>query len=160
MSGLCTQVALAHREQVSLSVELDDVAEEYPELVESICENAKRYTGLFADAVHELLPEYKERDVRILGFRWAVFLFCFFISHVTSSILAASLTNELTPPGCGQRHPGCLHRAQADDGAEGSRPCRHQRLPEPVPAGAHEEIVSATPLAPTDELFLCVCHGH
>lgn len=63
MSVLCTQVALAHREQVSLSVELDDVAEEYPELVESICENTKRYTSLFADAVHELLPEYKERDV-------------------------------------------------------------------------------------------------
>lgn len=68
MSGLCTQVALAHREQVSLSVELDDVAEEYPELVESICENAKRYTSLFADAVHELLPEYKERDVRRFDF--------------------------------------------------------------------------------------------
>lgn len=58
-------MALAHREQVSLFVELDDLAEEDPELVESICENAKRYTGLFADAVHELLPEYKERDVRI-----------------------------------------------------------------------------------------------
>nr|XP_020480415.1 DNA replication licensing factor MCM7 isoform X1 [Monopterus albus] len=56
-------VALAHREQVALFVELDDVAEEDPELVESICENAKRYTGLFADAVHELLPEYKERDI-------------------------------------------------------------------------------------------------
>lgn len=62
---LHVQVALAHREQVSLFVELDDVAEEDPELVESICENAKRYTGLFADAVHELLPEYKERDVCI-----------------------------------------------------------------------------------------------
>lgn len=59
-------MALAHREQVSICVELDDVAEEDPELVESICENAKRYTGLFADAIHELLPEYKERDVRIL----------------------------------------------------------------------------------------------
>lgn len=57
------QVALAHREQVSLFIELDDVAEEDPELVESVCENAKRYTDLFADAVHELLPEYKERDV-------------------------------------------------------------------------------------------------
>lgn len=56
-------MALAHREQVSIFVELDDVAEEDPELVESICENAKRYTGLFADAIHELLPEYKERDV-------------------------------------------------------------------------------------------------
>lgn len=61
--NLCVQVALAHREQVSLFVELDDVAEEDPELVESVCENAKRYVGLFADAVHELLPEYKEKDV-------------------------------------------------------------------------------------------------
>ncbi|KAG7269021.1 hypothetical protein CRUP_010735 [Coryphaenoides rupestris] len=56
-------VALAHREQVVLHVDLDDVAMEDPELVESICENAKRYTGLFADSVHELLPEYRERDV-------------------------------------------------------------------------------------------------
>lgn len=44
-------------------VDLDDIAEEDPELVESISENAKRYTGLFADAVHELLPEYREREV-------------------------------------------------------------------------------------------------
>lgn len=57
------QVALAHREKVSLFVELDDVAEEDPELVESVCENAKRYVALFADAIHELLPEYRERDV-------------------------------------------------------------------------------------------------
>lgn len=63
------QVALAHREQVALVVDLDDIAEEDPELVESICENAKRYTGLFADAVHELLPEYREREVKsALGF--------------------------------------------------------------------------------------------
>lgn len=48
---------------MSLYVDLDDVAEEDPELVENICENAKRYSGLVADAVHELLPEYKERDV-------------------------------------------------------------------------------------------------
>ncbi|KAK6298648.1 hypothetical protein J4Q44_G00317030 [Coregonus suidteri] len=56
-------VALSHREQVALQVDLDDVAEEDPELVESICENAKRYMGLFANAVHELLPEYREREV-------------------------------------------------------------------------------------------------
>lgn len=59
------QVALAHREQVSLCVELDDVSEEDPELVESVCENAKRYAAIFADAVHELLPEYKEKDVSV-----------------------------------------------------------------------------------------------
>lgn len=63
MSCLCVQVALAHREQVSISVDLDDLAVDDPELVVSVCENAKRYKGLFADAVHELLPEYKERDV-------------------------------------------------------------------------------------------------
>ncbi|XP_076844847.1 DNA replication licensing factor MCM7 isoform X1 [Brachyhypopomus gauderio] len=56
-------VALAHREQVALVVDLDDVAEEDPQLVESVCENTKRYTGLFADAIHELLPEYREREV-------------------------------------------------------------------------------------------------
>lgn len=57
------QVQLAHREQVAMYVDLDDIAEEDPELVESICENAKRYSRLFADAVQELLPQYKEREV-------------------------------------------------------------------------------------------------
>ncbi len=60
---VCVQVSLAHREQVALVLDLDDMAEEDPELVESVCENTKRYTGLFADAVHELLPEYREREV-------------------------------------------------------------------------------------------------
>jgi DNA replication licensing factor MCM7 len=56
-------VKLAHREQVALYVDLDDVAEEDPELVDSICENAKRYSRLFADVLQELLPQYKEREV-------------------------------------------------------------------------------------------------
>lgn len=45
-------------------VDLDDIAEDDPELVDSICENTKRYARLFADAVQELLPQYKEREVR------------------------------------------------------------------------------------------------
>lgn len=57
------QVQLAHREQVAMYIDLDDVAEDDPELVDSICENARRYTRLFADAVQELLPQYKEREV-------------------------------------------------------------------------------------------------
>lgn len=61
--AFCEQVSLAHREQVALVVDLDDVAEEDPELVESICENTKRYIALFSDSVHELLPEYREREV-------------------------------------------------------------------------------------------------
>lgn len=44
-------------------VDLDDVAEEDPELVDSICENTKRYARLFADTIQELLPQYKEREV-------------------------------------------------------------------------------------------------
>uniref|UniRef100_A0A8C3SAD7 MCM N-terminal domain-containing protein n=1 Tax=Chelydra serpentina TaxID=8475 RepID=A0A8C3SAD7_CHESE len=56
-------VSLAHREQVALYVDLDEVAEEDPELVDAACENAKRYGRLFADAVHELLPQHKEREV-------------------------------------------------------------------------------------------------
>lgn len=55
--------ALAHRERVALYVALDDVAEDDPELAEAVCDNAKRYGRLFADAVHELLPLYKEREV-------------------------------------------------------------------------------------------------
>ncbi|KAF1631759.1 DNA replication licensing factor MCM7, partial [Eudyptes filholi] len=54
---------LAHRECVALYVALDDVAEDDPELAEAVCDNAKRYGRLFADAVHELLPLYKEREV-------------------------------------------------------------------------------------------------
>lgn len=56
-------VALAQREQVALYVELDDLAEEDPELVDAVCENAKRYTRLFADAVHELLPLHRQHEV-------------------------------------------------------------------------------------------------
>lgn len=50
-------------------IDLDDVAEEDPELVDSICENTKRYARLFADSVQELLPQYKEREVSERKFR-------------------------------------------------------------------------------------------
>ncbi|KAG2467974.1 MCM7B factor, partial [Polypterus senegalus] len=56
-------VQIAHREQVSLIIDLDDLAEDDPELVDSICENTRRYVNLSADAIHEILPEYKEREV-------------------------------------------------------------------------------------------------
>ena len=100
---LCIQVALAHREQVSLFVDLDDVAEEDPELVESVCENAKRYTGLFADAVHELLPEYKERDV------CCSLLLCVLCENFTASMFTFSISVMFLYLGCGQRLSGCVH---------------------------------------------------
>ncbi|NWX06252.1 MCM7 factor, partial [Caloenas nicobarica] len=55
--------ALAHRERVSLHVALDDVAEDDPELAQAACDNARRYGRLFADAVQELLPLYRQREV-------------------------------------------------------------------------------------------------
>ncbi|XP_067880136.1 DNA replication licensing factor MCM7 [Heterodontus francisci] len=56
-------VQIVHREKVALYIDLDDIAEEDPELVDSICENTRRYVNLFADAVQELLPQYKEKEV-------------------------------------------------------------------------------------------------
>lgn len=79
------QVRLAHREQVALYVDLDDVAEEDPELVDSICENTKRYARLFADTVQELLPQYKEREVSAGKFRAKNLDFCQGASQVFSA---------------------------------------------------------------------------
>ncbi|XP_067668425.1 DNA replication licensing factor mcm7-like [Haliotis asinina] len=56
-------VKLAHREQVSLEIDLEHVREYEPDLADAIVENARRYGNLFADAVQELLPMYKERDI-------------------------------------------------------------------------------------------------
>ncbi|KAL5003980.1 hypothetical protein ScPMuIL_017436 [Solemya velum] len=56
-------VRIAHREQVSLTIDVDDVSEYDPDLADNLVENARRYTNLFADVVQELLPDYKEREV-------------------------------------------------------------------------------------------------
>ncbi|XP_065177638.1 DNA replication licensing factor mcm7-B-like [Sycon ciliatum] len=55
-------VRLAHREQIALTIDLDDVAEIDQELAENIAKNSRRYQALFCDAIHELLPDYKERE--------------------------------------------------------------------------------------------------
>lgn len=48
---------------MELVIDLDDVEEYDAELAESIRENTRRYAALFATAVQELLPTYKEREV-------------------------------------------------------------------------------------------------
>ncbi|XP_018014775.1 DNA replication licensing factor mcm7-B [Hyalella azteca] len=55
-------VALAHREQVSLTIDLDDIAEFDAELAEVMLLNTRRYTNLFSEVVYEMLPDYKERE--------------------------------------------------------------------------------------------------
>ena len=58
------QAKIAHREQVSLTIDLDDLAEYDPDLSDAVVENCRRYTSIFADSVYELLPDYKEKEVR------------------------------------------------------------------------------------------------
>ena len=53
---------IAHREQNSLTLELDHVQEHDPELAESIANNTRRYALLAAEAVSEMLPDYRERE--------------------------------------------------------------------------------------------------
>ncbi|CAG5132698.1 unnamed protein product [Candidula unifasciata] len=55
---------IAHREQVALTVQLDDVSDFDPDLSEAIVENTRRYVQIFGDAVHELLPEFKQREIQ------------------------------------------------------------------------------------------------
>ena len=56
---------LAHREQVSLTIDLDDVADVEPDLCDGITENTQRYVSIVADVVQELLPQYKEKEVGV-----------------------------------------------------------------------------------------------
>lgn len=54
---------MAHREQVALTVDLDDVSNYDPDLCDAIVENTRRYVGLFADVVQDILPSYKQKEV-------------------------------------------------------------------------------------------------
>ncbi|XP_031567709.1 DNA replication licensing factor mcm7-like [Actinia tenebrosa] len=58
-------VKVAHREQVQLLIELDDIAEIDPSLADNVKENGRRYKKIFEDAVYEMLPDYKEHDVQV-----------------------------------------------------------------------------------------------
>lgn len=54
---------LAHREQVAIYIEIDDVESYNSRLAESIVANTRRYTLLFSEVIYELLPQFKEREV-------------------------------------------------------------------------------------------------
>ncbi|XP_076290132.1 minichromosome maintenance 7 [Lasioglossum baleicum] len=54
---------LAHREQLELTIELDDVHEFDDELAESIASNTRRYVNLLLDLVQEMLPDFKTKSV-------------------------------------------------------------------------------------------------
>lgn len=54
---------IVHREQVGMTIDLDDLAEQNHDLAEAVQGNTRRYVRLFSDAIFELLPSYKEREV-------------------------------------------------------------------------------------------------
>ncbi|XP_054272412.1 DNA replication licensing factor Mcm7 [Macrosteles quadrilineatus] len=54
---------LAHRDQVALNIELDDVDSFDPDLSDSIISNTRRYSTILSDLVFELLPSYKVKEV-------------------------------------------------------------------------------------------------
>ena len=54
---------MAHREQVGLWIDLDDIYDHDPDLADAITENTRRYSSLFADIVQDILPDYREREV-------------------------------------------------------------------------------------------------
>ncbi|KAG9433572.1 DNA replication licensing factor Mcm7 [Apis mellifera carnica] len=54
---------IAHREQVDLIIELDDVHEFDDELAMSIVNNTRRYVNLLLELIQEMLPDFKERHI-------------------------------------------------------------------------------------------------
>jgi len=56
-------VHISHREQTTLIVDLDDIQTHDEELAQSILQNTRRYTKLFSNAVFDLLPDYKQREI-------------------------------------------------------------------------------------------------
>eukprot|EP00118_Oscarella_pearsei_P026043 m.309283 g.309283 ORF g.309283 m.309283 type:complete len:723 (+) comp45987_c0_seq1:618-2786(+) len=50
---------LANRQNVAITINLDDVAEDDQDLADRITENTKRYVSLFEEAIDDLLPAYR-----------------------------------------------------------------------------------------------------
>lgn len=47
---------------MDITIDLDDVAEQDPNLAEAVVQNTRRYTRVFSDVIAELLPQFRDRD--------------------------------------------------------------------------------------------------
>ncbi|UYV73253.1 MCM7 [Cordylochernes scorpioides] len=54
---------LAHREQVAIEIDAEDVATFDLELGKALLENARRYVRIISDVIYDLLPSYKQHEV-------------------------------------------------------------------------------------------------
>lgn len=57
-------VKLAHREQTLLTIDMDHLQEFNEGLTEAVQINCRRYSSIFSDVIMEMLPSYKEREIR------------------------------------------------------------------------------------------------
>jgi len=57
------QTKIAHREQVALTIDLDDLSNHDPDLCDAVVENTRRYVSLFGDVIQDVLPTYKQKEV-------------------------------------------------------------------------------------------------
>ena len=53
---------IAHRDQVNITIDLEQVADFDSELAEAIQNNTRRYILLASEAIWELLPDYREHE--------------------------------------------------------------------------------------------------
>lgn len=54
---------IAHREQIDITLDLDDIHEFNDELAVSIANNTRRYVNLLLELIQEMLPDFKEKPV-------------------------------------------------------------------------------------------------
>jgi len=47
-----------------LWIDMDDVQEHDPDLAEAMAENTRRYINIFGEIIQEMLPDYREREVK------------------------------------------------------------------------------------------------
>ena len=63
--GISYQTQVANRDQVCLEIDLEHLKEHDDDLCQAVLTNTKRYLNIVSDAVHELLPQFKTKEVLI-----------------------------------------------------------------------------------------------
>ncbi|RWS30719.1 DNA replication licensing factor mcm7-like isoform X1 [Leptotrombidium deliense] len=59
-------IKVANREEVEITIDLDDVQSVDEDLVNAILSNTKRYTAAFGEVIMDLLPNYKLSDTHVV----------------------------------------------------------------------------------------------
>jgi DNA replicative helicase MCM subunit Mcm2 (Cdc46/Mcm family) len=77
---------------VALTIELDDVNDFDSGLAEAIANNTRRYVSIASEVIHEILPDYKEREVGLASSsaRRALLVNCWPV-HVTDFVAILEL---------------------------------------------------------------------